>query len=319
MQYISDVSDLQLHNTAIAFGKFDGFHRGHQLLLQQVRNWQEQGLRGVIFTFGQPKQNAEENFIYNTLGTEAATTFQSRHIDSHEEKLYKAEKTGIDIFLEYPFTKEFSSQTPEEFVQKILVEQLDVKAVAVGQDFRFGRNRTGDADLLQNIGKQYGFQVVIFEKLKLKRQEISSSLIREAVQQGDMEFITEAMGQGYSIYGEVIHGAGLGHTIGIPTINQIVSGEKILPPFGVYAAKCHIGEQVVYGVANLGCKPTVSHQHQIGLETNLFDFHQDIYGEMAEVELLHFIRPEQKFETVDALVEQMKCDIEYAKKLLCKK
>ncbi len=319
MQYISDVSDLQLHNTAIAFGKFDGFHRGHQLLLQQVRNWQEQGLRGVIFTFGQQKQNVDGSFVPNSLEAEAATTFQSRHIDSHEEKLYKAEKTGIDIFLEYPFTKEFSSQTPEEFVQRILVEQLGVRAVAVGRDFRFGKNRTGDVVLLQSLGKQYGFQVVIFDKLKLQQEEISSSLIREAIQHGDMEYVTEAMGQGYSIYGEIIHGAGLGHTIGIPTVNQLVPSEKMLPPFGVYAAKCHVREKTVYGIANLGCKPTVSHQQQIGLETNLFRFQDDIYGETAEVELLHFIRPEQKFETVDALVEQMKCDIEYAKHLLCHK
>lgn len=316
MQYISDVANLQLHNTAIALGKFDGFHRGHQLLLQQVKRWQEQGLTGVIFTFRQPTEEADGALIHNSHGEEAGTAFHAGHIDSHTEKLFKAEKTGIDIFLEYPFTKEFSSQTPEEFVQRILVEQLDVKAVSVGRDFRFGRNRTGDAVLLQRLGKQYGFQVVIFDKLKLHREEISSSFIREAVRRGDMELIAETMGQGYSVYGEVVHGAGLGHTLGIPTINQLVSNEKILPPFGVYAARCHIRNQMVYGIANLGCKPTVSNEHQVGLETNLFDFQADVYGEMAEVELLHFIRPEQKFGNVDALVEQMKCDILNAKEFL---
>jgi riboflavin kinase/FMN adenylyltransferase len=126
------------------------------------------------------------------------------------------------------------------------------------------------------------------------------------------------LGQGYSIYGEVIHGAALGHTIGIPTINQTVPDEKILPSYGVYAARCHVKNQIQYGVANLGCKPTVGTHNRIGLETHLFDFHQDIYGEMAEVELLEYIRPEQRFESVEALVQQMKCDIKHAKDTLNK-
>lgn len=300
MQYISDVKNLKLHNTAVALGKFDGFHRGHQLLLQQVMNWQKLSMSGVIFTFGQWKWNT---------GT----------LDSHEEKLYKAGKTGIDIFLEYPFTEEFSSQSPETFVRCILVEQLGVKAVTVGRDFRFGKNRTGDAACLQSMGKRYGFQVVVFDKLIVQSDEVSSSGIREAVRRGNMEFAAEAMGQGYSVYGEIIHGAGLGHTIGIPTINQSVSDEKILPPFGVYTARCHVKGQTIYGVANLGCKPTVGSQHPVGLETHLFDYQGNLYGEMAEVELLHFIRPEQKFENVDALVEQMKRDMQCAIDSCCEK
>ena len=121
MQYITDVKNLQLHNTAVALGKFDGFHRGHQLLFQQVCNWQKEGLKGIIFTFGRPEQITE--------GT--GSLFSSLHIDSHEEKLHKAGQTGIDILLEYPFTEEFSSLSPEKFVKWILVEQLHVKAVII--------------------------------------------------------------------------------------------------------------------------------------------------------------------------------------------
>ena len=315
MQYITDVTELQLHNTAIALGKFDGFHRGHQLLLRQVKEWQEQkGLQGVIFTFGRPLTDDKSETHGVSNPSMISQSIQGKHIDSHPEKLHKAERMGIDVLLEYPFTPAFASKTPEKFIEEILVKQLDVKAVTVGRDFRFGRNRSGDVSILQEYGKQYGFEVVIFDKLELNQEEISSSSIRDAILRGDMEFVCQAMGRGYSVYGEVIHGKGLGHTIDIPTINQSVSGEKVLPPYGVYAARCHIGQHIVSGIANLGCKPTVSDEMHVGLETHLFDFNQDIYGKMAEVELLKFIRHEQKFDGIDALLEQMRTDIRQVKK-----
>lgn len=293
MEHITNVTELQLHNTAVALGKFDGFHRGHQLLLEQVRNWQEQGLTGVIFTFAEAGKS---------LGVQ-------KRIDSRNEKLRKAEAAGIDILLEYPFTKEFSAMEPEAFVAEILIKQLGVKAVAVGRDFRFGRNRSGDTALLVKLGQQYDFQVMVFDKLMENQNEISSSLIRSEIEAGHMEQAAAYMGQGYSVFGEVIHGKELGTAIGIPTANQWISPEKLLPPFGVYAARILWKGQVYYGISNLGCKPTVSEEQLVGLETYIFDFQQDIYGEWIEVELLHFIRPERKFAGVEELVEQMQEDI----------
>lgn len=293
MKHITDVTGLQLHNTAVALGKFDGFHRGHRLLLEQVKKWQESGRRGVIVTFV-------------SAGKELGSV---RHIDSSGERLYKAEQFGIDVLLEYPFTREFAALKPEVFVSDILVRQLDVKAVAVGRDFRFGVNRSGDTDLLKELGNQYGFQVMVFDKLMEQQQEISSSVIRTEIEAGHMERVSAYMGQGYTVIGEVVHGKGLGHTIQIPTANQWLSQDKIVPPFGVYAAKIKWKERVYYGISNLGCKPTVSEEKRIGLETYIFDFQQDIYGEQIQVELLHFIRPEQKFQSVEALVAQMKQDI----------
>lgn len=297
MQHITDVRELQLHNTAVALGKFDGFHRGHQLLLSQVRDWQEQGRTGVIFTFRFADKGA-------------------KHIDSAEEKLYRAGESGLDVLLEYPFTREFAHQSPEEFVQRILVEQLDVKAVAIGTDYRFGKDRAGDADAMRSLGEQYGFEVKVFDKLACRQEEISSSLIRSRLIKGDMEFVTEAIGHGYSVYGEVLHGAGLGHTIGIPTINQRIPEDKLLPPYGVYLARTRIAELICYGIANLGCKPTVSDAHITGLETYLFDYSGDAYGLSAEVELLHYIRPEKKFDSLEKLLGQMKQDIQYASELV---
>lgn len=297
MEHITDVAGLQFHNTAVALGKFDGFHRGHQLLLNQVRAWQEQGLTGVIFTF------AEVGMGFGV----------QKRIDSHEEKRRKAEAAGIDVLLEYPFTKEFSAMEPETFVADILIGQLGVRAVAVGKDFRFGRNRSGDTALLADLGQQYGFEVMVFDKLKENQQEISSSLIRSEIEAGHMEQAAVYMGQGYRVFAEVIHGKELGTAIGIPTANQRIPMEKLLPPFGVYMAKIRWENQIFYGISNLGYKPTVSEEQSIGLETYIFDFDRNIYGVWIEVELLRFIRPEKKFAGVEELVSQMKEDIAQVK------
>lgn len=300
MQHITDVTNLQLHDTAVALGKFDGFHRGHQLLMNQVKRWQNQGFTGVIFTFAEAGQ---------AIGV-------AKHIDSFTEKVHKAEQMGVQVLLEYPFTKEFAGLEPEAFVTEVLIRQLDVKAVAVGRDFRFGRARSGDAELLVQLGNRYGFQVQVFDKLKEQQEEISSSVIRNAIVNGQMKLVSNYMGKGYSVYGEVIHGKGLGHTIGIPTANQMIPKEKLVPPLGVYAVQIHWKEQIYSGISNLGCKPTVTAEEIPGLETYIFDFNQDIYGEWLEVELVHYIRPEQKFENLDILIAQMKTDIEKAKTVL---
>lgn len=300
MKHITDVSELQLHNTAIALGKFDGIHRGHRMLLEQVKNWQRQGLTGVMFTFSEAGSR---------LGVQ-------KRIDSRDEKFRKAEAVGIDILLEYPFTKGFSAMEPESFVAEVLIKQLGVKAVAVGTDFRFGRNRSGDADLLVSLGERYGFRVMVFDKLMENQNEISSSLIRSEIEAGHMEQVYSYMGQGYSVWGEVVHGRALGSSIGIPTANQWIAPEKLLPPFGVYAARILWKDRIYYGISNLGCKPTVSEDQLVGLETYIFNFQQDIYGEWIEVELLHFIRPERKFQSVEELVEQMQEDIAKAEKWL---
>lgn len=298
MKHITEQTELQLNHTAVALGKFDGFHRGHQLLLGQVRKWQEEGLTGVIVTFVPAGQE---------LGA-------SKHIDGFREKKHKAEASGVDILLEYPFTREFAAMEPEVFVTEVLVKQLGVQAVAVGRDFRFGRNRSGDVSLLQKLGKQYDFQVRVFDKLTEGKKEISSSLIRTEIEAGHMEEVSAYMGQGYLVFGEVVHGKELGTAIGIPTANQWMEPERILPPFGVYASRLRWNGQVFHGISNLGCKPTVSKEQTVGLETFIFDFNEKIYGEWIEVELLHFVRPERKFQGIEELKKQMQQDIAAVKR-----
>lgn len=293
MQHITEVSNLKLKNTAIALGKFDGFHRGHQMLFNQVCKWQKMGLTGVIFTFA-------------PAGRQIGTV---KRIDSHAERLQRSIETGIQVLLEYPFSEEFAALTPEEFVEKILVGQLGVKAVAIGSDFHFGKNRMGDSAFLERLGKEYGFQVMVFDKLQEQKKDISSSAIREAIEQGNMEQAAICLGRSYSISGKVVHGQALGRTIGIPTANVRVTEDKLIPPYGVYAARIHWKNTIYYGIANLGCKPTVSREAQAGLETYIFDFHETIYDEYIEVDLLRFIRPEQKFDDVNALLVQMQKDI----------
>lgn len=300
MQHITQVKNLQLQNTAVALGKFDGFHRGHQLLLQQVRDWQQEGYTGVIFTFSSAGRQ---------IGTE-------KHIDSREEKLRISEATGIQILLEYPFSEEFAAMSPETFVRTVLVAQLGVKAVAVGSDFRFGSHRQGDAAALQAFGKQYHFQVKVFDKLQEGQEDISSSVIRRAIEGGDMKRAAVCLGRGYTIAGTVVYGNQLGHTIGIPTANLKVPEDKLIPPFGVYAVRVHCNQGIYYGIANLGCKPTVSQEAVIGLETYIFDFREMIYGAWLAVELLYFVRPEKQFQGLEELTVQMYKDIELVKQEL---
>ncbi len=300
MQHITEVKDLKLQNTAVALGKFDGFHRGHQLLLEQVKTWQDKGMTGVIFTFAPSGRR---------IGAE-------KHIDSHAEKIQKSADTGIQVLLEYPFSEKFAGLQPEEFVDQILIRQLDVKAVAVGSDFHFGRNRAGDAAMLEQLGRRKGFEVKVFDKLQEQERDISSSIIREAIEVGEMEQVTACLGHGYTISGPVVHGQALGRTIGIPTANQKVLEDKLVPPYGVYAVRLHWNQNEYYGIANLGCKPTVSEKAEVGLETYIFEFDRNIYGEYLEVELLHFLRAERKFNKLNALVAQMQTDIVRAKKIL---
>ncbi len=300
MRHITSAEHIQLTHTAIAIGKFDGFHRGHQMLLDQVHQWQDDGLTGVIFTFAPANDR---------IGT-------GRHIDTVEEKRKKAEATGLDVLLEYPFTKEFADTEPEDFVRDILIGQLGVKAVAVGSDFRFGKQRTGDAVFLKKLGDRYGFQVKVFDKLRVGKTEVSSSVIRQEIETGRMEAVSAYLGMPYTVSGEVIHGQALGKTIGMPTANLSLPPDKILPPLGVYVSAIRRNKMRYYGISNLGCKPTVSDEQRLGLETYLFDFQEDLYGEEISVELLHFLRQEQRFETMEMLTEQMKQDVRAARSWL---
>lgn len=300
MQYIR-TSEFQLHNSAVALGKFEGIHLGHQLLLNELKKQKDKGYESVVFTFDMPPRAAIiGDKKYSQIFTKA------------ERRLF-LERQGMDVMLEHPFTKDFAALTPEEFIEEVLVKKVDAKVVVVGSDFHFGKKRSGNLSHLKKGAEKFGYELIVKEKVQDQGKDISSTRIRELIEYGKMEDATRLLGRHYSVYGEVVHGKALGRTIKIPTINQVVEEMKLIPPNGVYISLVHIGDKVYQGVTNIGIKPTVESERIKGVETHIFDFEGDLYGQMVEVELLHFHRAEVRFNSVEELKAQMQDDISYAK------
>ncbi|MBE5925227.1 MAG: bifunctional riboflavin kinase/FAD synthetase [Lachnospiraceae bacterium] len=301
MLYLQGDEAIQFHtdNTVIALGKFDGIHLGHQLLINGLKQEQEAGRTALVFTFGSTPASVLSGGLNKVIYTS-------------EEKAHYFEELGVDVLLEYPFTKEFAIMSPEDFVCNILVEQLGVKSIYVGEDFHFGKGRSGNVGVLKELGEQYGFEVFALTKKTLHGHVVSSTSIRDMLE-SKFFVANEMLGNPYFVYGEVIHGKHLGHTIGFPTINQVIPDNKLIPSFGVYASKVTIDGVTYMAISNLGVKPTVTKERQMGLETHIVDYSGDLYGSFVKTELLFFIRPEEKFGSVEELVCQINDDIKYMK------
>lgn len=303
MKYINN-PEFKLKNTAVALGKFEGIHRGHQLLLDEIKKQNNKKQKSVVFTFDMPPRSA----------LKGDSSYQQ--IYTKEERRILLEKQGIDILIEHPFTKDFAAMSPEDFVREVLIKKAGAKTIVVGTDFRFGKNRAGGIVELDTLSRIYGYQLIVIEKLQIDRQDVSSTRIRSLIEKGEMEKAAELLGRPYTVVGEVVHGKALGRTIQIPTVNQIASPNKLVPPNGVYVSKVWVEGQSYYGITNVGVKPTVEEDALKGVETHIFQFDKDIYGKMICVELLHYRRPEMKFSSVDALCTQMTKDIQYGKEYI---
>jgi riboflavin kinase/FMN adenylyltransferase len=243
-------------------------------------------------------------------------------IFTRAERVKWAEKMGIDVLIEFPFTKETSGIEAEAFVEDVLVRQLGAKVIVSGSDFHFGHERRGNVDMLRDLGKTLGFQVDVCEKLQIEAQiyedgaftgrtemrDVSSTLIREAIRRGDMEFAAKMLGAPFAVSGEVIHGRQLGRQLGMPTANVIPPKHKIMPPNGVYSSRTIVGDTVYHSVTNIGFNPTVSENNSKRMETYVYDFSGSLYGKEIEVQLFRFERPEMKFDSVEALKNQIHMD-----------
>ncbi|MBO5372676.1 MAG: bifunctional riboflavin kinase/FAD synthetase [Lachnospiraceae bacterium] len=304
MEYIRNTTEFQITEpTVISLGKFDGLHRGHERLMCYLAQKKEQGLKTVIFTFDiPPKQQIEQEYEAKVLTT------------NHEKK-HLFEAHGIDYLVECPFTPEVMHMEPEEFV-KMIVQQLQVKSLVVGTDFRFGHNRRGNYKLLQDLSKVYGYEVEVVNKVQEYGKDISSTFIREEIYAGNIEKANHLLGYHYFVQGEVVHGNKIGRTLQMPTANLIPPAEKLLPPFGVYVSKTFIDGKCYGGISNVGCKPTIEGENPIGVETNLFDFDADIYGKEIKVEFLHAVRKEMKFQSLEELKQQMRKDVVYGREIV---
>lgn len=296
MHIIENTTEFQLDRPgAVAIGKFDGIHLGHQKLIQKIIEQKAKGYLATVFTFD----------------TSAAAFFggEEKELTTREEKRIVFEKMGVDVLIEFPLNRETAATEPVEFVQRYLVSQMQAAYICAGTDLSFGRRGAGNYELLQQYADSYGYQVELIDKVRMDGEEVSSTRVREAVRTGQMEAAARMLGTPYSVSGTVEHGRRLGRTIGMPTANLLPEQDKLLPPNGVYYSKVLMGGRIYRSITNIGCKPTVSENHIMGVETYLYDFAGDIYGKDISVQLLAFRRPEMKFDGVDSLKAQMQKDI----------
>lgn len=284
----------------LTIGNFDGVHLGHQTVLKQVQQKAETlGVPAVVMTF---EPQPLELFLQSRAPA---------RLTRLRDKYVQLSKLKLDRLLCVNFNKRFADLPPEQFIKELLVDKLGVKYLVVGDDFRFGRKRQGDFSLLQQAGKQYGFEVVSTESFCLKTKRVSSTAIRQALAHDELEQAKVMLGRHYSISGRVAHGRKLGRTIGFPTAN-IPLKRCVSPVSGVYVVKTLLDGKEIGGVANVGQRPTVNGVRQ-QLEVHLFNFEQDLYGRQLEVCLLHKLREEVKFPSFDALKTQIELDAEAAR------
>ncbi len=297
MLIINDIDSIKLtESCAVAIGKFDGVHLGHRVILDRLLEKKKEGLLAAVFTF-----NPSPEAFFTGVNEELSTV---------EEKRDLFEALGIDILVEFPMNKENAAIPAVSFAQDILLKGMRARYIVAGTDLSFGDRGLGNAALLKEMAIDGQFAVDIVDKVLYEDEVISSTLIRKAVTEGDMKKAAALLGCPYRISGEVIHGKALGRTKGMPTINISPESGKVLPPYGVYKSVCHVGNNVYKSITDIGIKPTVSSEYKVGIETFIYDFDEDIYGDKVTVELLSYVRPEVKFSSEDELFKQIAKDIE---------
>ncbi|ULC59559.1 bifunctional riboflavin kinase/FAD synthetase [Flaviramulus sp. BrNp1-15] len=287
--------------TVVTIGTFDGVHFGHQKIIKRLINTGKlEGLKSVILTFfPHPRMVLQKDSNIKLINT----------ID---ERYAILDALGLDYLLIKEFTREFSRLSAEDFVKQILVEKLNAKKVIIGYDHRFGRNRKADINDLKVFGETYGFEVEEISAQDINDVSVSSTKIRKALLEGNITKANKFLGYNFMLNGTVVKGKGLGKKIQYPTANiHIREDYKIIPKQGAYIVKALIDDKVVYGMMNIGVNPTVNGSTQT-IEVHFFNFDTDIYGKEIQIELLHRIRDESKFESVEALKFQLAKDKQIA-------
>lgn len=313
LEIIANTTQFYLQReTAAAIGKFDGIHIGHRRLLEEVMSHRKDGLAVCVFTFDPPPA-----VVFGGHSGRKGEASSMLVLNTRDEKRLLFERMGVDILIEFPLNGETAAIKPEVFAYEILAKQMNVRFLAAGRDLSFGAKGAGNAALLQKLGPELGFDFMTIDKVCMSGYEVSSTLVRSKVEEGDMEMAERLLGMPYMIAGKVERGNQLGRALGFPTINISPAENKLLPPNGVYFSEVRYngmlishGRGALYrGISNVGYKPTVSHNPILGVETYLYDFEEEIYGEEVEIYLYKFHRPEQRFDSVEQLREQLKEDI----------
>jgi riboflavin kinase/FMN adenylyltransferase len=297
LKTFSNIREYNNKKSVVTIGTFDGVHIGHKKILEKIIfNAKELNCESVVLTFfPHPRMVLQNNSVVQLLNTV-------------DEKTILLEKTGIDNLIIHPFNQEFSRLTAEEFVKEILVNQLNIRKIIIGYDHRFGRNRTANINDLIVFGKEYGFEVEQISAQEINDNAVSSTKIRNAILEGNITLANNYLGYNYFFSGVVVKGKQVGRTIGFPTANiKINEDYKLIPKNGVYIVKSNYDKKTIFGLMNIGTRPTVEGKNQT-IEVFFLDFDKAIYDESLTIEIIEFIRNEQKFDSLNDLKNQIKED-----------
>lgn len=307
MRVFRDLEQLPVfRNSVITIGTFDGVHKGHQKIIHRIKQLAQAGNgESIIITF-HPHPRIVINPQDKTL----------KLLNTIEEKTALLESFGVDNLVVVPFSRSFSEQGAEDYISSFLIKNFSPSCIVIGYDHKFGKNRTGDFALLQKLSTTYGYKLEEISKETLDDIDISSTKIRQALMNGEVHLANELLGHSYTLSGNVVRGLQNGRKLGYPTANILVSDTyKLIPANGVYIVSVRWKNKTYPGMLNIGYNPTFNGTQQT-IEVNLLDFNDDLYGENLTLELIHYIRPEMKFDSIDALIEAIKQDEVYTRRFL---
>ena len=291
--------------TFVTIGTFDGVHFGHQKILEKlVSEAKEAGKKAVLLTF----------FPHPRMVLQKDATIELINTIDERAKLLK--KTGLDYLIIHPFSTEFSKTTALEFVKDILVDTFNISKLIIGYDHHFGKNREGNIEQLTEYSHKYNFTVEEIPAQDIDDVSVSSTKVRRALAAGNLKTANNYLGYNFMLNGVVVNGKKLGGKIGYPTANiDVKEAYKLIPKTGVYVVRSFIENNLVFGMMNIGNRPTVNGNHQT-IEVHFFDFNEDLYHKSLTVELIYFLRDEHKFDSLDSLVLQLKEDENMARAYL---
>jgi len=298
LKIVQNTSNFSVKDeTYITIGTFDGVHFGHQKIIEKlVQEAKKTNKKSVLLTFfPHPRMVLQKDASLKLINT-------------IEERATLLEKTGLDYLIIHPFNKAFSRMSALEFVRDILVNQLNISKLIIGYDHHFGKNREGNITQLTEYSHLYDFKVEEIPAQDIDSVSVSSTKVRRALTAGNLKTANNYLGYNFMLNGTVVNGKKLGGTIGYPTANiDIKETYKLIPKTGVYVVQSEIDKKIIYGMMNIGNRPTVNGNHQT-IEVHFFDFNQDLYHQKLNIELIYFLRDEEKFDTIDSLVHQLKKD-----------
>lgn len=295
MKIYNSIDSFNLNiDTAITIGKFDGLHRGHKLLCENLFAMEKENLASLVISFVEPLDNVFSKSCEKKLVT-------------NEEKIKLFRDSGIKIFIECLFDETFMMTKPYDFIVS-LVDKLNMKCLIVGSDFRFGYKGAGDVSFLKDLSNTLGFQLKVIDKLKYLDLDISSTRIREEITKGHIALANELMGRNYFLYGKVVHGRHIGTRLDFPTINIKPDNNKLIPKCGVYICVVVINNKTYQGITNIGYRPTFDDDNTLSIETHILNFDMDVYGKEVKIVFLKEMRDEKKFDSENALKAQLILD-----------